>query len=188
MNFSEHIENIKNILINPLRAWRKVNVEQLYLTNFFSGIVLFVLMLVFVGRLMGTSLELLPVSSIYYILLFAVFSFFWDAISLYLSIVSINKLLPSYKQKENINKVSVLIFYALIPYYFAIFIINLFPSTYFFFVISLYGFLIYWYGIKRFLGFKTSDNFLFFIISSIIIIGIHLLLRFIVVLPVSSII
>lgn len=186
MTFSKHIENIKNVILNPLQAWLKVNTEQLIIRNFFSGIVLFALTIVFTGRLLGTSLELLPVSSIYYILLFAFFSFIWEMLSLYLSIISINKLLPSYKQKENIQKVSVLIFYSLIPYYSAIFIINLFPSTYFFFVFSLYGLFIYWNGIKRFLRFKTSENFLFFIISSLIIIGIHLFMRFIVVLPVSS--
>lgn len=188
MNLIQNTENIRNILLNPIQAWKNIKFEKLDLKQFYlihlSGIIL----LIFAGRLVGKSLEILAVSNFYHIFLYSLFSLICDFLSFYISVRIVNKLLPSYSVSENIKKVTLLVYYSLLPHYFFLFAVSLFPSMYFFGIISLYGLFIFWAGIKSIFEFKSEDYPIFFIISIIITIGIHILLRFIVILPFFSII
>ncbi len=183
MNIAQNIENIKNIIMQPTGAWENLDADKLNIKSFFLIHVLGVLSLVFLGRFVGKSLEILSISSIYYIASYAFFSLICEFLSFYLSVLVINKLLPSYNVPENFRKICLLLYYSLIPYYFIAFVINLFPSMYFLGIICLYGPVLFWFGTKSLFNFKKEDHLIFYIISIIIIAGIHLTLRFIVILP-----
>lgn len=183
MNIFKNAENIQKTILQPLTAWKEIESKSLKLKDFLFINLTGILLVVFIGRFVGKSLELLSVSSIYYIFLYAFFSMICDFLSFIIAMTAINKLFAPFQEKQDINKACLLIYYSLIPYYFTAFITSLFPSMYFLGVFSLYGLVIYWNGLKSLYKIKENDHLTFFIISVLIIIGIHILLRFIVILP-----
>ena len=133
--------------------------------------------------MLGKTLSYLQLSSIYYIFLYSFFSYICDFIFFMLAIFAINTILPSYQLKQNKTKLAVLLFFSLIPFYAASFIVSLFPSLFFVGVISIYSLYIYYLGIVHFLQIPKKDVTIFFIISSLIVVGIYLILHFLIIYP-----
>ncbi len=183
MNIFKNVENIQRTILQPATAWKDIDFESLKTKNFLLVNVLGILLVVFIGRFVGKSLDLLSVSSVYYIFLYAFLSLICDFLSFVLSITIINKLLLPFNKTQNIKKTCLLTYYSLIPYYFSAFIVSMFPSMYFFGILSLYGLVIFWFGLINIFKIAENGKLTFYIISVLITIGIHLLLRFIVILP-----
>lgn len=183
MDITTNFENIRKILLNPVSGWQDIEVPKTSLKSFFSKHVLFILSIVFVARFLGESFKLLPVSSMLHIFTYSLLSFVWEILALYTSIYVINLIISGYNvtKSNSISNVTYLVYYSLIPYYFSVALVTLFPSMYFFAVITVYGFVLFWFGLKHFFKFTNDDLLIFYIISSILIIGVHLVLRFIVV-------
>lgn len=187
MHFLQSIENIRNIIINPMSAWDKIKDLNISKRDFYLTNVIGILAILFWGRLFGTSLELLAVSSIYYISVYSLLYFLSDFISFFFSVLAIKTILPSYsKVKEFEKKTIILIYYSLIPFYIISFIVSIFPSMYFFSIIAAYGIYIFYTGIKKLFIIQDKDISILLTISFIIIIGIHILVRFVFILPFNA--
>jgi hypothetical protein len=93
------------------------------------------------------------------------------------------KLIPFYNVEVKKNKIKILVFSSFIPLYIAKIILSLFSSVYFLAIIAFYGFYILYCGIEKFIKVPEKHVMIFFIISSLIIVGFYLVLYFVIINP-----
>lgn len=177
------INKIVKIIYNPLQNWGNYDFFDKDFKYNFKNVFICTLLLVFIARLVGTSLYDLPNTSIWYIIIYSILCFFVDLICFLSIILSIKKIIPFYNTIIKSTDLLMIIFISLIPFYLSVIIYSLFPGLYFLSVITLYGFYILYCGMLRYINIPKKDMKVLFIIISMIIIGFYLVLYFILLYP-----
>jgi hypothetical protein len=176
-------DSFVKILLNPPRGWKENSFTSLKYNNILFPLLTGILSITFASRLIGKSLSFLSVSSIQHIMAYSILSLLVDFVFFVILVYAINSLLPFYDKSKDKTKVAVLVLCSLIPFYAALIILNLFPSLFFLGLISLYSFVILFWGIKKHLKIKPNKSNIFFIITALLLIGIYLILHFAIIYP-----
>ena len=171
-------DSFVKILMNPPRGWKENSFSTLKYNNVLFPLLTGILTITFASRLIGKSLSFLSVSSLQHIMAYSILSLIVDFAFFIILVSAINFLLPYYDKSKDKSKVAILVLCSLIPFYAALVILNIFPSLFFLGLISLYSFVILFWGIKKYLKIKPNKSNIFFIITSLLIIGIYLILHF----------
>lgn len=183
MEIKATTDKIVKILFNPPIGWRKANFSGLSFNKVIFPYLTGILILCFLSRVVGKSLSYLSVSSIQHIMFYALLSLIVDYLFFIAIVFSINALLPYNDLKSDKAKVGFLVLISLLPFFASVIILNLFPSLFFLAIVSIYCFFILYWGIVNYLRINESRQIIFFALSSLIIIGIYLILHFIIIYP-----
>lgn len=183
MEIKKHTDSFIKIILNPVKGWKGNSFNSLTYNNILFPFLSGILALTFFSRLIGKSLSFLSVSSIQHIMAYAVLSLLVDIAFFTIVVFAINSLLPFYNKAKDKKRVAVLIFLSLIPFYGSMIIINLFPSLFFIGLVSVYSFVLLYWGIKEYLRIQKNKSNIFFTIAMLILIGIYLILHFAIIYP-----
>ncbi|PLX08334.1 MAG: hypothetical protein C0596_07325 [Marinilabiliales bacterium] len=183
MEIKSTTDKIVKILLNPPLGWKKAEFSGLKFGNVIFPYLTGILVLCFLSRVIGKSLSYLSISSIQHIMFYSLFSLFVDYLFFISLVLSINALLPYNDSKADKTKVGFLLLISLLPFYASIIILNLLPSLFFLAIISFYSLFILYWGISKYLKINEKRQVIFFTLTSIIIIGIWLILHFIIIYP-----
>ena len=183
MNIKEHTDKFIKVLLNPAIGWKNTNFSELSYKNIIFPYLSGILIICFLSRIIGKSLTYLSISSIQYIVLYAILSFFVDYLFFIGVVFSIKILMPYYDVNPDKDKASIVLFITLIPFYASVIILNLFPSLFFLAVISLYSFYILYCGTLHYFKVNKIKQIIFFTVTSLIIIGLYLILHFTIIYP-----
>jgi hypothetical protein len=183
MNLNLFINKIFKIVLSPQIKWAKYNFNNKDYKKELRISLIISLSIVFIIRLFGTTMSYLSSSSIVYIILCSLICSVVDILYFVSITFILYKILPYYEIDFSKAKVGILIFATLIPFYFSLIIINLFPSLFFVSIVSVYSLYILYWGIKNYLKLSKKHDVIFFIITVILLIGLYMMLYLAVVFP-----
>lgn len=183
MDIKKHTDKFIKVLLNPIVGWKKADFSDISFMNIIFPYLTGILFVCFLSRIIGKSLSYLSISSIQYIVFYAIISLIVDYLFFIGLVLSINALLPYNESKSDKNKVAILIFISMMPFYASVIILNIFPSLFFLGIIILYSFFILYWGIIEYLKIIKDRQIIFFALTSLITIGIYLILHFVIIYP-----
>ncbi len=183
MDIRKHTDNFIKVLLNPILGWKKTNFSDVSFKNVIFPYLSGILIICFFSRIIGKSLSYLSISSIQYIVFYALLSLIVDYIFFVSLVLSINVLLPYFDTKSDKDKIAVLMLLSLMPFYASVVILNIFPSLYFLVIIAIYTFFILYWGTMNFLKIDKERQIIFYALTCLITIGIYLILHFVIIYP-----
>lgn len=183
MNQSEILDRFKKILFNPVSGWNNDDLESLHFKDVISPYFILTTVILFVVRFVGKSLKYLSSTDIWNIVMYSVISLIVDFLFFFIVVFAVNSILPSFHIKKSKTKVATIVYMSLVPFYFSLVILNLFPSLFFLGLIFLYGFYILYWGIVKYLEVPKENINIVIVLFSLIIIGVYLILNFLMVYP-----
>jgi hypothetical protein len=136
----------------------------------------------------GQSLSTLSTATVGYVFLYALLVTIIYTVAYYLSVLAISKIIPVFGGNNTGIRAATLVFYSTIPFYFSQMVVGLFPSLFFIKLLSLYSIYLFYTGCVLLIRPAKERQIAFFFVALLVIIGIHLLLYFLIVLPVLKVI
>jgi len=160
-------EKCKNIILKPEDFFAKYreNEDGKVFSSLLIPLIVFMGVGVFLGELFSTSKFLFSYSLmktfrivIYYFLVY------------YLEIWALGELLKSHEGTHDKNSLSLVVACSLVPPVLASFITGLFPGLYVFGILGLYGFYLFFVGVKKCLKIPEKNQFRYILLSILLII------------------
>ena len=185
---STFFEHIKSILFQPIQFWAKLRSFNLSFTRFFLLFVFPVVGVFGICVFAGQSLSTMSTATVGYVLLYALLVTVIYLLAYYLSVLALNAIIPAFGGNKTGIRAATLIFYSAIPFYFSQMVVGLFPSLFFIKLLSLYSLYLFYSGCVLLIRPAKERQIAFFFVALLVTIGIHLLLFFLVVLPVLKVI
>ena len=159
-------EKCKNIILKPEDFFAKYreNEDGKVFSSLLIPLIVFMGVGVFLGELFSTSKFLFSYSLmktfrivIYYFLVY------------YLEIWALGELLKSHGGTQEKNPLRLVVACSLVPPVLSSFITGLFPGLYVFGILGLYGFYIFWVGVKKCLKIPEKNQFRYILLSLLLI-------------------
>lgn len=167
ISFSNIINNIKQLLINPKSFWlsKKENLESQpqLLISFFLPILLLVSVVVFLGEFFKSShfyIGFALLKSLRIIVLFL--------LQYLLAVFFTNELMKTFGGNKNILIARNLVVYSMTPFFLVSIITGLFPFLYVIDILGMYSFFIFWVGVKELLTFPENKLSSYTIITIVV--------------------
>ena len=176
MNLNFFLNGIKNILLNPVKAWKTtgtdtISVKQTRDSIFFPMIIL-VSLAAFLGSLLFTNTELLPVYSV----LIGIKQFVLLYCTVYLTSYIFSEITYPLDLGRDFNVSFKIIVYSMIPFMLCQFLSCLFESLQFLNILGFYGFVIFWAGAEKMLNPPQYKKLPMLVATLVTIIGIYIAL------------
>jgi Yip1 domain len=158
---------IRDVLLAPVEFWvGQKNVEysrwQLFV-GFYFPLVVFASFAAFLGTWFGSThfyIGFALLKALRELILFIVMYF--------VSLFTINQLLPVYETEKNLAVIQKLIVYSITPYLLVSVVTGLFPGLYILDALGLYSAYIYWTGTKELLSLPKGKQNGFVLVSSLV--------------------
>lgn len=155
--FARIWDNVKSVILEPVQFWKQkaeegANSEHVF-TRYFLPLVLLASAAVLAGEIIRGSrfYVLFPVmKGLREMVLFL--------LQYFISVFLTNHLIKAFGGEKNIRAVRQLIVFSLTPFLLASVITGLFPFLYVFDALGLYGFFIFWIGVKELLMFPERKK------------------------------
>lgn len=167
--YKELFQTSIRLLADPSKFWKEQREGEIVLEgafkNFFLPLVVLVGVAVFVGEFISNSEFLLSYAVAKSIreMVSYVFIFF-------LSAYLLNELLKTFGGKKDKLAIARLMAYSLLPFLMASFVTGLFPALYMLNIVSLYGFFLFFWGVKECLDLPAENKTRYAMVGILLII------------------
>jgi hypothetical protein len=149
MNFKFLYHRIKNIILNPVKAWSAIHSEEKPLKyvrgSFFIPLIMLVAVSAFLGSVLFTHTGFLKIYSV----LVGIKYFFLFYITIYVTAFIFSEVGKGFALKMNFTVSFKIIAYSLAPFLICQIISRLIESFIFINVLAFYGLFIYWIGVEK---------------------------------------
>jgi hypothetical protein len=174
MNYKFFLHGIKNIILNPVKAWEAIDSEnrpvKLVRNSFFFPLIILVSVSAFAGSLIFTNSELSPVYSIFVgIKCFGLLFF-----TIYATAFIFSEITYPLDLGKDFNISFKIIVYSITPFLICQIFSGLFESLLFVNVIGLYGLYIFWTGAEKMLSPPKYKQMPMLIATTVTIFGIFI--------------
>lgn len=174
MNYKFFLNGIKNIILNPAKAWDIVYSEnksnKVLRNSYFLPLLILVSISSFTGSLLFANAELSPVYSVFIgIKCFIVFYF-----TIYITALILGEITFPLDLGKDFGVSLKLIVYSITPFIICQIISRLFESLLFIDIIGLYGLYIFWTGIEKMLTPPAYKKMPMLIATTIVLVGIFI--------------
>ena len=172
------LKRLKNLILHPLSEWELIKDEQYtkqdVVFKFALPLILFASLATFLGGSVVTEIHTFKISLIRALISFASFS-----LSIYVSALTLNQLLPKFETEKSFS-----LFLKTLIYSFSIFIISagiadIHVYLKYFNILGVYSLILLWMGVKIVIGIPSDKVAGFAIISFLFTIIIYTLFKFI---------
>jgi hypothetical protein len=152
MNFKFFLNGIKNIILDPAKAWESIDSENRSVRTIRNSILIPLITLVAISSFFGSFIfvnsELPPVYSVFvsikcFVLLF---------ITIYITAFILTEITYTLDLGKDFNISFRLVVYSMIPFLLCQLLSRLFESLLFVNIIGLYGLYIFWNGVEKLLS------------------------------------
>lgn len=171
MNYKFFLFGIKNILLNPLKAWETIysenNSVKFIRLNFLFPLIILVSISAVIGSMIFTNAELSPVYSI----LIGIKTFCLLFFAIYASTFILGEITFPLDLGKSFNVSFKLIVYSIIPYLVCQIMSRIFESLLFVDIMGLYGLYIFWVGTEKMLTPPHYKKMPLLISTTVILIG-----------------
>ncbi|MBK8882858.1 MAG: hypothetical protein IPN67_10870 [Bacteroidales bacterium] len=149
MNINFFLQGIKNVIINPLKLWEKVESENIKAgtirNSFFIPFSLLVALSAFIGSLLFTNPELSPAYSV----LFSIKCLVVIFIAVYATAYLLGEITYPLDLGRDFNISFSLVVFSVTPFLLCQILSRLFESLLFVNIIGFYGLYIFWTGVEK---------------------------------------
>jgi hypothetical protein len=179
MDYKFFLLGIKNIILNPVKAWEIIDSENRQTrklrNNFFIPLIILVSGAAFTGSLFYYNIELPPVYSIF----IAVKCFILMFITIYATAFMFGEVTYPLDLGKEFSISFRIIVYSSVPFFICQIFSRVFESLLFINVIALYGLYIFWTGIEKMLTPPQHKKMPLLIATTIIMVGIYIAANFV---------
>ena len=174
MNFNFFLHGIKNIILNPVKAWETIDSEnrsvKLVRDSFFFPLIILVSVSAFVGSLIFTNSELSPVYSIFVgIKCFGLLFF-----TVYATAFIFSEITYPLDLGKDFSVSFRIIVYSITPFIMCQILSRLFESLLFVNILGLYGLYIFWTGVEKILTPPRYKKMPMLIATTVTLAGIYI--------------
>ena len=174
MGYKFFFHGIKNIILNPVKAWEAIDSEnrpvKLVRNSFFFPLIILVSVSAFVGSLIFTNAELSPVYSIFVgIKCFGLLFF-----TIYATAFIFSEITYPLDLGKDFSVSFKIIVYSTAPFLMCQILSRLFESLLFVNIIGLYGLYIFWTGVEKMLTPSQYKKMPMLIATTVTLAGIYI--------------
>lgn len=174
MEFKFFLNGIKNIILNPAKAWDTIYSEnrpnKVLRNSYFFPLLILVSISAFVGSLLFTNAELSPVYSVFVGIKYFILLYF----TTYLTALILGEITFPLDLGKDFSVSLKLIAYSITPFIICQIISRLFESLLFIDIIGLYGLYIFWTGTEKMLTPPAYKKMPMLIATTIVLVGIFI--------------
>ena len=156
MNFKFFLNGIKNIILDPAKAWESIDSENRSVRTIRNSILIPLIVLVavssFFGSLIFVNSGLPPVYSVFV----SIKCFVLLLITIYVTAFILNEITYTLDLGKDFNISFRLVVYSMIPFLLCQILSRLFESLLFVNIIGLYGLYIFWTGVEKLLSSSST--------------------------------
>ena len=174
MGYKFFFHGIKNIILNPVKAWEAIDSEnrpvKLVRNSFFFPLIILVSVSAFVGSLIFTNAELSPVYSIFVVIKCFGLLFF----TIYATAFIFSEITYPLDLGKDFSVSFKIIVYSTAPFLMCQILSRLFESLLFVNIIGLYGLYIFWTGVEKMLTPPQYKKMPMLIATTVTLAGIYI--------------
>jgi hypothetical protein len=177
MNFKFFLYGIKNLIMDPVKAWDTIDSENKHIkvvgNSLFIPLIVLVSVSAFAGSLIYTNSEMLPVYSVFVsIKCFLLFYF-----TTYATAYILNEITNMLDLGRDFNISFRITVYSIVPFLLCQILSRLFESLLFVNIIGFYGLYIFWVGAEKILALPQNKKIPLLIGTTIAMVGIYIALN-----------
>jgi len=172
-------QHIRLLFFNPPKAWRSIKKQNHNFGFLYWRMAFVMIALTSVCLFVGESLSTASTASGFYILADALLYLISNMLAFFITAKTINAIIPNYGGKKDLAKTGYLLFYTMAPFYMVMAVKFIFPSLLFLLLLPVYCLVVYYYGVRQMMNFAAENKTAYYLVSLLIIIGIHVIAYFV---------